>query len=143
MWATGEEPKEDVMRMNWVGALALAAISFAPVASFADDYYQDHGWQDRDRHDNNAYQRGVDRGQEEGRHEGWNDGRNRERFDVWGQGDYRNGDKGYKRWYGPRSVYVDGFRRGYEDAYRQAYRAAAERYNHGWRWSEERHWNDR
>jgi hypothetical protein len=140
--ATGEEPKEDVMRKNWVLALALATVSLAPVASFADDYYyRDRNWHDSG--DNGAYQRGYERGLQEGRQDGWSDGRHRDRFDFWSQGDYRDGDKGYKRWYGPRPVYVSGFRRGYEESYRQGYRSAAERYNHGWRWSEERRYNDR
>ena len=134
--ATGEEPEEDVMRMNWVGALALAAVSLTPVASFADRY-DDHYRNGRGR-DNNAFQRGFDRGQEEGRKDGWNDGRHRDRFNIWGQGDYHNGDAGYKRWYGPRATYVEGFRRGYEESYRQSYRSAANRYNRGWSWNEDR-----
>jgi hypothetical protein len=124
------------MKMNWIGALALAAVSLAPVASFADRY--DDYYRDGRRHDNNAFQRGVDRGQEEGRKDGWNDGRQRERFNIFGQRDYHNGDAGYKRWYGPRSEYVEGFRRGYEESYRQAYRSAATRYHRGWRWNEDR-----
>lgn len=82
-----------------------------------------------------AYRHGYDRGWREGSEEGHRDGRKRREARYWRENEYRDGDRGYRRWMGPRWDYVAGFRRGYEEGYRRAYAAARP----GWgrdRWRE-------
>ncbi len=68
----------------------------------------------------------FDRGFNDGYREGLEDARDGDRYDVVGQRNYRRGDKGYNRRYGPRDaysvVYRDGFRAGYDRGYREAAR---------------------
>ena len=71
-----------------------------------------------------AFRYGYDRGWREGSEEGHRDGRRRRDPRFWRDDEYRDGDRGYKRWMGPRWDYAAGFRRGYEAGYRRAYAAA-------------------
>lgn len=65
-------------------------------------------------------------GYDDGYHEGLNDGRSRHRDDPFAESRYRDGDHGYKSWYGPRDLYRvhyrDAFRAGYEAGYRDGFR---------------------
>jgi hypothetical protein len=76
-----------------------------------------------------AFRYGYDRGWREGSEEGHRDGRRCRDPRFWREGEYRDGDKGYRRWMGPRWDYATGFRQGYEAGYRRAYAAARP----GWR----------
>jgi hypothetical protein len=70
-----------------------------------------------------AFRYGYDRGWREGSEEGHRDGRRCRDARFWRDEEYRDGDRGYKRWMGPRWDYVAGFRQGYESGYRRAYAA--------------------
>lgn len=76
-----------------------------------------------------AFRYGYDRGWREGSEEGHNDGRKRRDPRYWREGEFRDGDRGYKGWMGPRWDYARGFRSGYESGYRRAYAASRP----GWR----------
>jgi len=71
-----------------------------------------------------AFRYGYDRGWREGSEEGHRDGRRRRDARFWRDDEYRDGDRGYKGWMGPRWDYAAGFRQGYESGYRRAYAAA-------------------
>jgi len=111
------------MNFTWAGKLALAALTLAPAASFADTYYSRDGYGYRD----NAFSAGFERGQSDGQHEGWNDGRHGKRMEFWRESDYRDADNGYHRSFGSRAAYQQGYRRGYQESYRQAYQSAIDR----------------
>jgi hypothetical protein len=67
-------------------------------------------------------------GFDEGYGKGFDDGRDRDRPDPWRHGRYRDGDHGYRREYGPRSLYQQAYRaafeRGYDEGYRDARRGS-------------------
>jgi len=85
-----------------------------------------------------AFRYGYDRGWREGSEDGHRDGRHGRDPRFWRDGDYRDGDRGYKGWMGPRGDYVSGFREGYESGYRRAYAAARP----GWRDREHDRWRE-
>jgi hypothetical protein len=66
------------------------------------------------------------RGYSDGWEKGLDDGRDRDRYNPVRHGDYRSGDEGYTRAYGPKEAYRNnyrtGFRQGYEDGYRDGTR---------------------
>lgn len=66
------------------------------------------------------------RGQADGYRRGFEDGHDHDRYDPTREGNYRDGDAGYFKEYGPRDAYRrnyrDGFRQGYEDGYRDGAR---------------------
>ena len=68
---------------------------------------------------------GYDRGVDEGYREGERDARRHERFDYRDEGRYRDCDRGYKGWMGPRFEYERSDRRGFEEGYARAYRRFA------------------
>ena len=80
---------------------------------------------------------GYDRGNREGASDGYRDGERGHRFELYREGDYRDADKGYKGWMGPRWEYAHGYRRGFEEGYRRAYEQGRRRcerdghYGHG------------
>lgn len=74
---------------------------------------------------NNPWQYGYARGRDEGYREGERDARRHERFSFYDEKSYRDCDRGYKGWMGPRPVYERGYRQGYEQAYTQAFRRVA------------------
>jgi hypothetical protein len=86
-----------------------------------------------------AYRYGYDRGWREGSDEGRNDGRKHRDPRYWREGEYRDGDKGYKGWMGPKWDYVAGFRQGYQAGYRRAYAA----FRPGWRDDDRNRYGDR
>ncbi len=106
---------------------AVVLLSGAAPAQ-ADDWGRgrDYGY-DRDGRGDSARRRGYEQGQEDGRREGWSDARSGERARWWDSRDYREGDSGYRRHYGPRHEYVQAYRQGYEQAYREAYSRFRER----------------
>jgi len=119
-------------RLLIAGMLVAGAAAALPAESRADwrvsvavaaDYGRGH------RGDGPAFRHGYDRGWREGSEEGHNDGRRRRDPRFWREGEYRDGDRGYKHWMGPRWDYTAGFRQGYEAGYRRAYAAARP----GWR----------
>lgn len=61
-------------------------------------------------------------GLDEGYRKGLDDRRDRDRHDPWRHSRYRNADQGYRREYGPRSVYQQAYRNAFERAYDQGYR---------------------
>jgi hypothetical protein len=121
------------MKRFWiVGMVVAGAMAARPGESRADwrvslgvnvDY--DHGPRDGGP----AFRYGYDRGWREGSEEGHSDGRRSRDPRYWRGGEYRDADRGYKRWMGPRWEYAAGFREGYQAGYRRAYAAARP----GWR----------
>jgi len=121
------------MKATWLatGLLAAAGATAFPAEARADVHVgigillgHDH-----DRGYRDTYRIGYERGLREGSEHGYSDGRRGRSFNFWHAGEYRHGE-GYQRWMGPRSEYLAGFRRGYEQAYRRAYFAARERGDH-------------
>ena len=116
------------MKRLWVaGMLVAGAAAVWPQASAADwrggaplVMSHDYG----SRRAGPAFRYGYDRGWREGSEEGHRDGRRRRDPRFWRDDEYRDGDRGYKRWMGPRWDYAVGFRQGYESGYRRAYAAA-------------------
>src|SRR5437867_2069428 len=76
-----------------------------------------------------AFRYGLERGRAEGAEHGYKDGRRCRDFNFWHDSEYRDGDRGYRRWMGPRWDYAAGYRQGYAAGYRQAYASARP----GWR----------
>jgi hypothetical protein len=74
-----------------------------------------------------TFRYGYDRGRHEGNRDGFKDGERGHRFELYREGDYRDADKGYKGWMGPRYEYARGYQRGYEEGYRQGFRQGRER----------------
>jgi len=85
-----------------------------------------------------AFRYGLERGRREGAEHGYRDGRRNRGFDFWRDSEYRDGDRGYKRWMGPRWDYAAGYRQGYAAGYRQAYASARP----GWRDRNDRYRGD-
>ena len=107
-------------------ALAVLGVAAAPAVASADvgigvSVVVGHG---RHAPARDAYRHGFQRGRADGAEHGYRDGRRRRDFDFRHSSDYRHGDRGYRRWMGPRGAYVDGYRDGYESAYRRAYASA-------------------
>ena len=73
--------------------------------------------------------RGVafERGFSDGYREGLEDARDGDRFDVYGQRQYRRGDGGYDRRFGSRERYKDDYRDGFRSGYERGYRESARR----------------
>ena len=67
---------------------------------------------------------GFDNGYRDGLREGARDDRRDDRFNYRDERAYRNGDAGYRGYYGPRGVYVDAYRQGFAEGYRVAYTRA-------------------
>ncbi len=76
-----------------------------------------------------AFRYGYDRGWREGSDEGFKDGRRNHDPRYWREGNFRDGDRGYKGWMGPKWDYVKGYREGYAAGYRRSYASARP----GWR----------
>ena len=64
-----------------------------------------------------AYGQGLERGIRAGEE----DSRRGQSFQFTDESDYRSADAGYRSQYGPRELYRDEFRRGYEAGYRTGY----------------------
>lgn len=112
---------------NWMpGVAALMGLALAaPAVTEARDQYG-RGGRDRNyRYESYAGQVGSERGYDDGLKRGRRDGDHGDRFDVRRDGKYRDGDRGYRSSYGPRSEYVRSYRRGFEQGYRDGYAAYA------------------
>jgi len=93
---------------------------------YDDGRYNDGRYNDGRYNDGrNPWQYGYARGRDEGYREGERDARRHERFSFYDEKSYRDCDRGYKGWMGPRGVYENGYRRGYQEAYTQAFRRFA------------------
>ena len=83
------------------------------------------GWNNRARNDGRG--RGYDepafaRGYSDGYQQGTDDGRDRDRYDAVGHKDYREGDEGYFKEYGPKDAYRNNYRAGFREGYESGYR---------------------
>jgi hypothetical protein len=67
-----------------------------------------------------AYQTGLNDGYEAG----LNDARNRRRFDPISEGRYRDGDRGYERYYGAREAYKNNYRIAFREGYSRGFQDA-------------------
>ena len=114
-------------------ALALPAASRAADGGVAVRVGVDYGHGPGPRQGGPAYRYGYDRGWREGSDEGRKDCRKHRDPRYRREGEYRDGDKGYKHWMGPKWDYVAGFRQGYEAGYRRAYAAFGPRYGDRYR----------
>ncbi len=138
-------------RLWMAGMLAAGAALALPAASQADwrvsvgvkaDYGYGPGYREGGQREGGpAYRYGYDRGWREGSEEGRNDCRKHRDPRYWREDEYRDGDKGYKHWMGPKWDYVAGFRQGYEAGYRRAY--AAFRPGHGRDYDDRYRYDDR
>ena len=119
------------MKRLWiVGLMAMGAAAATPTPASADWRVAIGVSHDRGtRGAGPAFRYGYDRGWREGSEEGHRDGRRSRDPRFWREGEYRDGDRGYKGWMGPRWDYTAGFRQGYEAGYRRAFAAARP----GWR----------
>lgn len=79
-----------------------------------------------------AFRYGFDRGWREGSEEGHKDGRRSRDPRYWREGEFRDADRGYKGWMGPRWDYSSGFRDGYRAGYRRAYASARPSWRGRW-----------
>jgi hypothetical protein len=132
------------MKRLWIaGMVAAGAVMALPAESVADwrvsvGVGRDYGYGSRGG--GAAYRYGYDRGWREGSEEGHGDGRRSRDPRFWREGEYRDGDRGYKGWMGPRWDYAAGFRAGYEAGYRRAYAASRPGWRHGReRWDDDRY----
>ena len=114
------------MKRLGVAAMVLSgAALLAPAPSTADGHFGvGFRYEQSPRVGGPAFRYGYDRGWREGSEEGYRDARRGRDGSFWREGEFRDGDRGYKHRMGPRPDYVAGFRRGYEDGYRRAYAAA-------------------
>jgi hypothetical protein len=107
-------------RTGLVTALALVAVLGLTVPAVAQPArVYGYGEMQRLAYDN-GYRRGLEDGQR--------DARDRRSFDARRDNDYRNGDWGYNRRYGPRGQYRQDFRNGYEAGYSAGYRGTTGAY---------------
>ncbi|HSD27257.1 MAG TPA: hypothetical protein VLL75_08130 [Vicinamibacteria bacterium] len=127
------------MKRLWIAGMLVAGAALALPAESRSDWRDSAGVRadyGRDyRGGGPAFRYGYDRGWREGSEEGRNDCRKHRDPRFWREGEYRDGDKGYKGWMGPRRDYEAGFRRGYESGYRRAYAA----FRPGWRGYDDRY----
>ena len=123
------------MKRLWMAGLLVAGAALSMPAPSRADWHiavgvaSDHGYGRGYSDGGPAFRFGYDRGWREGSDEGRNDGRKHRDPRYWREGEYRDGDKGYKGWMGPKWDYAAGFRQGYEAGYRRAYAA----FRPGWR----------
>lgn len=129
-------------RLAMAGVLMLAGAAALPTNARADvrvlggvvitgrgDDRGDRGYRGDWRGVGPAFRYGYDRGWREGSEEGNHDGRKNRDPRFWREDEFRDADRGYKGWMGPRSEYARGFREGYKSGYRRAYASSRP----GWR----------
>jgi hypothetical protein len=115
------------MRLEWI-AFGLLAASAVVAADARADVHVGVGIRVGDgyhRGGGDAWQHGYSRGAHEGYREGEKDARHRDRFHFRDEGSYRDSDRGYKKWMGPRHVYERAYRAGYQEGYGRGYRQFA------------------
>ena len=108
---------ESMKRYLLIPAVSMFALALAAPASAQFGRPSDR---------NGYYGSGLayDNGYREGIKEGEKDGRSRDQFDFRDEGDWRDGDHGYRREYGPREQYRDLYRQAFRDGYDRGYREA-------------------
>jgi hypothetical protein len=132
------------MKRLWIAGIVVAGAALAfPVASRGEGRAsvgmdRDYGYGRGPRSGGPAFRYGYDRGWREGSEEGRSDGRRSRDPRFWREGEFRDGDRGYKGWMGPRWDYAAGFRAGYEAGYRRAYASSRP----GWRDRGRERWDD-
>jgi hypothetical protein len=129
--------------MKWLtiaGVLMVAGAAALPTNARADVHVSggvvitdrdDRGYRGDGRGGSPAFRHGYDRGWREGSDEGNHDGRRNRDPRYWREGEFRDADRGYKGWMGPRWEYVRGFREGYESGYRRAYASSRPAWHDG------------
>ena len=135
------------MKRLWIAGMVVAGAFLAPPAESRAEWAGSVGAARYDgygrgsRNGGPAFRYGYDRGWREGSEEGRSDGRRSRDPRFWREGEYRDGDRGYKGWMGPRWDYTAGFRAGYEAGYRRAYAASRPRWRHHGRegWDDDRY----
>jgi len=137
------------MKVTWMAGLLAAAGGLAlPAPSEAgtqigigitvgSDHHRDHRRGRRDYVD--TFRMGYGRGYEDGIESGRRDVRRHDRFDFRHDKRYRKGDHGYKRQFGPRQEYCDGYRSGFEEGYRRAFAVVRHRHHGRGDWCYEDH----
>ncbi len=120
-----------------------ASARAADVAVFGRILVADHDDAHYGRGLGPAFRYGYDRGVREGSDEGYKDGRRNHDPRFWEEGRYRDGDRGYKHWMGPKWDYVKGYRDGYAAGYRRAYASARPGWNDRGYYGRERYPYDR
>jgi hypothetical protein len=110
-----------------VASEARAGLRIGGVVVIRTD--RDHGGRYRE---GPAYRYGFDRGWREGSDEGYKDGRRGHDPRYWREGEFRDADRGYRGWMGPRWDYQNGFRAGYRGGYRRAFAAACPSWRGRW-----------
>jgi len=103
----------------WAVALVLTGAFAAGVS--ADDWYSRGRYSGSRGYGYDTFGIGVDYGYREGLREGRRDGDRRREYRFSDNREFRRGDEGYRRSFGPRHEYVRGFRSGYERGYRAGY----------------------
>lgn len=125
-------------RLAMAGVLMVAGATALPTNARADVRVaggvvitdrDDRGYRGDWRGVGPAFRYGYDRGWREGSEEGNHDGRKNRDPRFWREDEFRDADRGYKGWMGPRGEYARGFREGYRSGYRRAYAALRP----GWR----------
>ncbi len=118
-----------------VAGLALAAPACASAGAWYRYRQDDYGHRDyrelRQRAYDSGYHEGVERGRDDARHGRF--------FDVACSREYRGADEGYDRDWGSRDEYRSLFRQGFERGYNEAYR----REGRGYRDDNDGRWWDR
>jgi hypothetical protein len=133
------------MKRLWIaGMVAAGALLILPPESGAEwavsvGVARYDGYGRGSRNGGPAFRYGYDRGWREGSEEGRSDGRRSRDPRFWREGEYRDGDRGYRHWMGPRRDYTAGFRAGYEAGYRRAYAASRPRWRDDERWDDDRY----
>jgi len=74
-----------------------------------------------------AFREGYRRGERDGARYGRADARHHRRPQPERHQGFREGDSGYKHRYGSRGAYVDGYRQGFQVAYRTSFKRTAHR----------------
>jgi hypothetical protein len=97
---------------------------------YDDRYGRRDPYQDRygDRRTGTYAVPARDIGYRDGLVKGREDARDRDSYDPARHRWYRNGDRGYERHYGPRPLYENAYREGFRAGYDRAYRENAGRY---------------
>jgi hypothetical protein len=119
----------------WVVTAALVT-AFTGVAAADDGYYRGgrsggHGrYGGYERYGYDTFRIGADNGYGEGLREGRRDGARGREYRFSRDSKFRHGDSGYRRAFGPKYEYVQGFRAGYVRGYRAGYESAT-RYAYG------------
>ena len=103
----------------WAVALVLTGAFAADVSG--DDWYSRGRYDGYRGYAYDTFRIGADYGYGEGLREGRRDGERRREYRFSNDRDFRRGDAGYRRSFGPRHEYVRGFRTGYERGYRAGY----------------------